>query len=200
MRSGTTTNVSGKLLYFRLPGRLIGDSDAKNLITRTNPSLEANSLSHIHKPPLLLWGPKLHHIFKKKSLNHPTDRRPKVWQTCFIKTHGVTDQNAMRFTSQVTPLHSPQEHPSTSTVRCKTQRTVCFVGRDSSVGIATRYKLGSPGIESRCGIDFPHTGPDRPWVQPSLLSNAYRVFAGCKAAGAWRWPPNPHLAPRLKKE
>ena len=33
-------------------------------------------------------------------------------------------------------------------------------GRDSSVGIATRYGLDGPGIESRWGRDFPH--PSRP--------------------------------------
>jgi len=49
------------------------------------------------------------------------------------------------------------------------------------------------------GRDFPH--PSRlPWVPPSLLYNGYRVFPGGKAAGAWRWPPTPHLALRLKKE
>ena len=30
------------------------------------------------------------------------------------------------------------------------------MGRDSSVGIATRYGLDGPGIESRWGRDFPH--------------------------------------------
>ena len=30
------------------------------------------------------------------------------------------------------------------------------VGRDSSVGIATRYRLDGPGKESRYGRDFPH--------------------------------------------
>jgi hypothetical protein len=39
---------------------------------------------------------------------------------------------------------------------------VCFVfrGRGSSVGIAIRYGLDGPGIESRLGQDFPH--PSRP--------------------------------------
>ena len=42
-------------------------------------------------------------------------------------------------------------------------------GWDSSVGIATRYGLDGPGIESRRGRDFPH--PSRPplWpTQPSI--------------------------------
>jgi hypothetical protein len=43
-------------------------------------------------------------------------------------------------------------------------------GRDSSVGIATGYGLGGPGIESRWGRDFSHTsrpalGPTQPPVQ-----------------------------------
>ena len=36
---------------------------------------------------------------------------------------------------------------------------------DSSVGIATRYGLDSPGIESRWGRDFPH--PFRPTLGPT---------------------------------
>ena len=59
------------------------------------------------------------------------------------------------------------------------------MGRDSAVGIATRYELGGPGIESRWGRDFPHPsrlalGPNQPsihWV-PVL-------FPWGKAVGAW---------------
>ena len=60
-----------------------------------------------------------------------------------------------------------------------------FWRRDSSVGIATRYGLDGPGIESRWGARFSapvQTGPGAP---PSLLYNGYRVFPGGKAAGAW---------------
>ena len=42
------------------------------------------------------------------------------------------------------------------------------VGRHSAVGIATRYGLDSPGIESRWGRNFPHP--------PSLRYNGYRVL------------------------
>ena len=38
-------------------------------------------------------------------------------------------------------------------------------GRDSSVGIATHYRLDGPGIESRWGLGFPH--PSRPALGPT---------------------------------
>jgi hypothetical protein len=67
------------------------------------------------------------------------------------------------------------------------------VGRDSSVGIATRYGLGGPRIESRWGRNFPNSskqalGPIQPpviWV-PGLPRG--------KAVGVWRWPPTPSSA------
>ena len=60
------------------------------------------------------------------------------------------------------------------------------VGRDSSVGIATRYEQDGPGIESRWRGEIFSSRPDRPWGPPSLLYNRYRVIPGGKAAGAWR--------------
>ena len=39
-----------------------------------------------------------------------------------------------------------------------------IMGRDSSVGIATRYGLDGPGIESRGGDEIFRTSPDRTWV------------------------------------
>jgi hypothetical protein len=52
-----------------------------------------------------------------------------------------------------------------------------IVGRDSSVGIATRYGLEGPGIESK-----PALAPTQPPIQwvPGLS------LEGGKAAGAWR--------------
>jgi hypothetical protein len=64
--------------------------------------------------------------------------------------------------------------------------TVFYRGRDSSVGIATRYELDGPGIEFRCGARFSAS------VQTGLgahclLHNGYRAsFRGSKAAGALR--------------
>jgi len=74
---------------------------------------------------------------------------------------------------------------------------IIIMGRDSSVGIATRYRLDSPEIESRWGEIF-RTCPDRPWDPLSLLYNGYRVSApGVKRPGRGV-DQLPHLAPRLK--
>jgi hypothetical protein len=61
-----------------------------------------------------------------------------------------------------------------------------YMGRDSSVGIVTRYGLHGPGIESRWGRDFPH--PSRPAVgptQPPIQWVPY-LLPGGKATGACR--------------
>jgi hypothetical protein len=68
-----------------------------------------------------------------------------------------------------------------------------MLGRDSSVGIATRYGVDGPGIKSRWGRYFPYS-PERPLGPASLLYNVYRVFPGGKAAGAWHWPLTPSSA------
>jgi hypothetical protein len=55
-----------------------------------------------------------------------------------------------------------------------------LVGRDSSVGVATRYGLDGPEIESRGGGEIFRTCPDRPWGPPSLLYNGFGAFPGGK--------------------
>ena len=54
--------------------------------------------------------------------------------------------------------------------------------RDSTVGVATRYGLDSPEIESRWGEIF-RTHPQRPWGPPSLLYKGHRIIPGGKVAG-----------------
>jgi hypothetical protein len=48
-------------------------------------------------------------------------------------------------------------------------------GPGSVVGIVTDYGLDGPG-SNPSGDETFHTCPDRPWGQPSLLYNGYRVF------------------------
>jgi len=58
-----------------------------------------------------------------------------------------------------------------------------LMGRDSSVGIETSYRLDGPGIEPRWWGEIFRTRPDRLWGPHSLLYNGYRVIPGGKAAG-----------------
>jgi hypothetical protein len=60
-----------------------------------------------------------------------------------------------------------------------------YISRDSSVGIAARYRLDGPRIESRWRIF--RTRPDLTDSPPSLLYDGYRVFPGGKASGTWCW-------------
>ena len=58
-------------------------------------------------------------------------------------------------------------------------------GRDGSVGIATRYGLDGPLVESRCGRVFPH--PSRPNLRPNQPPTQWVPgLSRGKAAGAWR--------------
>jgi hypothetical protein len=58
------------------------------------------------------------------------------------------------------------------------------VGRDSSVDMATRYRLDGPRIQSRCGDEIFSTCPYRTWGPPNLLYNRNRVpFPGVKRSG-----------------
>jgi len=68
----------------------------------------------------------------------------------------------------------------------------------SVVGIATRYGLEGPEIESRW-IEIFRTYPDRLRGPPSLLYNGYRVFPGGKGGRGVMLTTHPLLVPRLRK-
>jgi len=72
------------------------------------------------------------------------------------------------------------------------------VGHDSSVGIATRYGLDGPGIESRRGRNFPHSS--RPVLGPTQLPIKWVLGSFPEKNGRGvALTTHPHLAPRLKK-
>ena len=74
-----------------------------------------------------------------------------------------------------------------------------ILGRDNSVGIATRYGLDGPGIESRWRARFSAPVQTGPGVHPASYTIGTGSFLGVKRPGRGADHP-PHLAPRLKKE
>jgi len=73
------------------------------------------------------------------------------------------------------------------------------VGRESSVGIATRYGLSGLGIESPWGTRFSTIVRTGPGTHPVSYTMGIGSFPGVKRTGRGVDHP-PHLAPKLKKE
>jgi len=71
--------------------------------------------------------------------------------------------------------------------------------RNSSVGIATRYGLDGPGIESRWGARFFAPLQTGSGDHPASYTMGTGSFPGVKRPGRGVDLP-PHLAPRLMKE
>jgi len=59
------------------------------------------------------------------------------------------------------------------------------VGRDNSVGIATRYGVDGPGIESRRKREFPYLSRTALWPTKPPAQWVPCLFPGGKAAGLW---------------
>ena len=57
------------------------------------------------------------------------------------------------------------------------------MGRDSSVGIATRYGLGGPGIESWLGARFSAPVQTGPGAHPASCTTGTGSFPGVKRPG-----------------
>ena len=57
------------------------------------------------------------------------------------------------------------------------------MGRDSSVGIATRYGPDGPGIESRCRVRFSAPVQTGPGAHPASCTMGTGSFLGVKRSG-----------------
>ena len=68
------------------------------------------------------------------------------------------------------------------------------MGRGSSVGIVTRYGLGGPGIESRCGWDFSGPVQTGPGAHPASYTMGTGSFPGVKRPGRGVDHPPPSSA------
>jgi hypothetical protein len=77
--------------------------------------------------------------------------------------------------------------------KIKIEITNIRVGRDSSVGTATRYWLDGPWMNAGGGEIF-RTRPDRPWG-PHTYPPMRCVLGHCGGKAAWAWRNHPsHLA------
>jgi hypothetical protein len=83
---------------------------------------------------------------------------------------------------------------------CILNRIDCnVVGRDSSVGIAARYVLDGPVVESRWVAKFISPVQTGPWAHPASYIMGTGPFPGVKRPGSGVDHPYP-LVPRLRKE
>jgi hypothetical protein len=99
-------------------------------------------------------------------------------QTFLTKQHRQTDILRSELQSRPVPeLHSMHIN---RTGYFQVYHKDC-VGRDSSVSIATRYRLDDPGMKT--GRGFPH--PSRPILGPTQppIQRVPGIFPGVKAAG-----------------
>ena len=82
---------------------------------------------------------------------------------------------------------------------CSMQFLPYCMGRDNSVGIATRYGLDGPGIESRWEARFPEPIQIGPGAHPASYTMSTGSFPEVKRPGRGVDHLS-HLAPRLSKE
>jgi hypothetical protein len=106
-------------------------------------------------------------------------------------THRVAKRRMFNNRLSLSNVTSHNRKPNRGINMNKEREISCYpfrAGRDVSVGIATRYGLDVPGIESRKGRDFPH--PQRPALGSSYAMGTGSLSEGGggegKAAEAWR--------------
>ena len=119
----------------------------------------------------------------------------RILSDCFVHILGTWRAGGSHLTSSI-------HHRYLSFLVTVTFSFLLYVyiwSQDSSVGIATRYGLESPGIESRWGEIF-RTYPDRLRGRPSLLYNGYRVFPGGKRRPGRDADHIPPSSAEVKKE
>ena len=76
----------------------------------------------------------------------------------------------------------------------------CRMGRDSSVGIATRYGLDGPGIESWWGARFSASVQTGPEAHPASYTMGTGSFLGVKRLGRVFDHPHPSSAEVKERE
>jgi hypothetical protein len=74
------------------------------------------------------------------------------------------------------------------------------VGRDSAVGIATRYGLDGPGMESQWGVSFYAPVQTGPGAHPVSCIMGTGILPGVKSGQGVTLNPHPLLVPSSRKD
>ena len=114
-----------------------------------------------------------------------------------IRRLRVNELSTQFFAKRVNPTHKENAIPAT--LADLQHMLLLSPVRGSSVGMATRYGLKGPEIESRLGRDFPHLS--RPALTPTEPPIQW-VPAHCRRyiGRGVALTNHPHLGPRLKKD
>ena len=99
----------------------------------------------------------------------------------------------------VTPYNRYVNNPNITWESTADCLQTTFRGRNISVGIATRYELDGPGIESRWGARFSAPVQTGPGAHPASCTMGTGSFQVVKRPERGVDHP-PHLTPRLKEE
>ena len=103
------------------------------------------------------------------------ERRILLWTARRIQYKNRNNTQRGKSNRKVTV---PNYRKNRTSVELKSDHQWFCVGRDSSVGIATRYGLDGPGIESPVGGEIYRTRPYRPRGLPSVLYEGWNFNSG----------------------
>jgi hypothetical protein len=133
------------------------------------------------------------HFCLRMSRSHGHSAAGRIKTT---KNSNYTMGNRTRYLPACSAVPQATETPrDKSVIQLKIIHSSQHVGRDRAVRTTTRYGSNAAG-----GRVFPHPSRPDPVAHQPTLQEVPGLFARNKAAGAWRWPPTPYLALRLKEE
>jgi hypothetical protein len=107
----------------------------------------------------------------------------------------ATDDNIIRLIRMISKATHTHIHTNSLSLSLSLSLSYYVIlGRDSSVGIATRYGLDGPGIESRWEAKFSARVPTSPGAHPAIYTVGTASFLGAKRPGRGVDHPPPSSA------
>ena len=131
------------------------------------------------------WNPNFLDRFSKNTKHQISFKSVPVGAKLFHADGHMDRQTDRRadMTKLIVTFRSYANATKMCIIHAEIYTSALFLFRDNVVGIATRYGLNGPRIESRwCQIFC--TRPDQPWGPPSLL---YSAYWGIPGGGGVKW-------------